>query len=43
MGAMGVWFHLGLFVHEAFLRTTAAGVAMVMDACPAIEWARRGG
>ena len=25
----------------AFDRTTAAGVPMVMDACPAIEWRRR--
>jgi hypothetical protein len=29
-------------IDEAALeRTTAAGVPMVMDTCPAIEWARR--
>jgi len=26
---------------DAFARTTAAGVPMVMDTCPAIEWSRR--
>ena len=42
IGAKGVWFQLGVIDQEAFARTTAAGVPMVMDACPAIEWARRG-
>jgi predicted CoA-binding protein len=41
IGAHGVWFQLGVVDHEAFARTTAAGVAMVMDTCPAIEWRRR--
>jgi predicted CoA-binding protein len=41
IGARGVWFQLGVVDHEAFARTTAAGVAMVMDTCPAIEWRRR--
>jgi uncharacterized protein len=40
VGAKGVWFQLGV-VDEAFDRTTAAGVPMVMDTCPAIEWRRR--
>jgi predicted CoA-binding protein len=40
-GARGVWFQLGVVDHEAFLRTRAAGVPMVMDACPAIEWRKR--
>ena len=41
VGAKGVWFQLGVIDEAAFARTTAAGVPMVMDACPAIEWARR--
>jgi len=40
IGARGVWFQLGVVDHEAFHRTTTAGVPMVMDACPAIEWPR---
>lgn len=42
IGAQGVWFQLGVIDEEAYLRTTAAGVAMVMDTCPAIEWRKRG-
>jgi hypothetical protein len=41
-GARGVWFQLGVLDVAAYERTAAAGVPMVMDACPAIEWARRG-
>ena len=41
VGAKGVWFQLGVIDHEAFERTRAAGVPMVMDTCPAIEWSRR--
>ena len=41
VGARGVWFQLGVVDAEAFERTRAAGVAMVMDTCPAIEWSRR--
>ncbi|MDQ4052571.1 MAG: CoA-binding protein [Actinomycetota bacterium] len=40
VGAKGVWFQLGVIDEAAFERTTAAGVPMVMDTCPAIEWAR---
>ncbi len=40
VGARGVWFQLGVVDHDAFARTTAAGVPMVMDTCPAIEWPR---
>ena len=40
IGARGVWFQLGVVDHEAFERTSADGVPMVMDTCPAIEWAR---
>ncbi|GAA4676069.1 CoA-binding protein [Nocardioides nanhaiensis] len=42
IGARGVWFQLGVVDEAAFARTTAAGVPMVMDTCPAIEWRRRG-
>lgn len=42
IGAKGVWFQLGVVDEDAFERTTAAGLTMVMDTCPAIEWGRRG-
>jgi predicted CoA-binding protein len=41
IGARGVWFQLGVVDEAAFGRTTAAGVPMVMDTCPAIEWRKR--
>lgn len=41
IGARGVWFQLGVVDEAAFERTTAAGVPMVMDTCPAIEWRKR--
>ncbi len=41
VGARGVWFQLGVVDHDAFRRTIKAGVPMVMDTCPAIEWGRR--
>lgn len=42
IGARGVWLQLGVVDEAAFERTIAAGVPMVMDTCPAIEWRRRG-
>ncbi len=42
VGAGGVWFQLGVVDEDAFRRTTAAGVPMVMDVCPKIEWMRWG-
>ena len=42
IGAKAVWFQLGVVDEDAFARTTAAGVPMVMDTCPAIEWRTRG-
>ncbi|MFJ8886636.1 CoA-binding protein [Streptomyces sp. NPDC102402] len=36
-GARAVWFQLGVVDEEAYERTRAAGLAMVMDRCPAIE------
>ncbi len=41
VGAKAVWFQLGVIDEDAFRRTTEAGVPMVMDTCPAIEWRRR--
>jgi predicted CoA-binding protein len=40
-GARGVWFQLGVIDEAALERTRAAGVPMVMDTCPAIEWRKR--
>jgi uncharacterized protein len=40
VGARGVWFQVGVIDEAAFERTLAAGVSMVMDACPTIEWGR---
>jgi predicted CoA-binding protein len=42
VGARGVWLQLGVIDEAAFARTVAAGVPIVMDTCPAIEWRRRG-
>ncbi|HET6152412.1 MAG TPA: CoA-binding protein [Marmoricola sp.] len=42
IGAKGVWFQLGVIDEAAFERTRAAGVDMVMDTCPLIEWRKRG-
>lgn len=41
VGAKGVWFQLGVVDDAAFERATTAGLRMVMDTCPAIEWRRR--
>lgn len=41
VGAKGVWFQLGVIDEAAFERTTKAGVPMVMDTCPLIEWRKR--
>jgi uncharacterized protein len=37
IGAKAVWFQLGVIDEPAYERTRAAGLAMVMDRCPAIE------
>lgn len=42
IGAGAVWFQLGVIDDEAYARTTAAGLTMVMDRCPKIDWARLG-
>ena len=41
VGARGVWFQLGVIDEDALERTRAAGVRMVMDTCPKIEWGKR--
>lgn len=37
IGARAVWFQLGVIDESAYERTTAAGLEMVMDRCPAID------
>lgn len=38
IGAQAVWFQLDVMDEDAARRVRAAGLAMVMDRCPAIEW-----
>ncbi|MQA03631.1 MAG: CoA-binding protein [Streptosporangiales bacterium] len=42
VGACAVWFQLGVVDHDAYERVRAAGLDMVMDRCPAVEWPRLG-
>ncbi len=42
IGAGGVWFQLGVVDHAAYDRTAAAGMPMVMDTCPLLEWREHG-
>lgn len=39
-GAKAVWFQLDVIDQNAAARVTGAGLAMVMDRCPAIEYRR---
>lgn len=40
IGARAVWFQLGVIDEEAAQRVRAAGLLMVEDRCPRIEWGR---
>jgi predicted CoA-binding protein len=42
LGARVIWMQLGVVNREAASAARAAGITVVMDRCPAIEWPRLG-
>jgi len=40
IGARAVWMQLGVIDRAAAARAVEAGLLVVMDRCPAIEWRR---
>lgn len=40
--ARAIWLQLGIWDHDAAARARAAGIPIVMDRCPVIEWPRLG-
>ena len=42
IGARAVWFQLGVVDEAAFERVAEAGLDLVVDSCPTLEWHRLG-
>jgi predicted CoA-binding protein len=42
LGARVIWMQLGVINREAAAEARTAGLTVIMDRCPAIEWPRLG-